>query len=108
LARGHLVLCCSSDVTPAGPLRVVPLLHKRIVALSSGRSLRAIGACLKRYVNRVPDCVELPDAVSPYQQAATGDSPFPSHPHYDLKAWQLLLAELNRYTEPVLSCHFGA
>ncbi|HVG19028.1 MAG TPA: pyridoxal-phosphate dependent enzyme [Blastocatellia bacterium] len=105
---GTLVLCCGSGVTLAGLLSGLPVLPQRVVGISSGRSLRNIAACVRRYVEAIPECLELHEPTMPYSVALSYDCPFPTHPNYDLKAWKFLVENLRRYKEPILFWNIGA
>ncbi|MDQ3667955.1 MAG: pyridoxal-phosphate dependent enzyme [Acidobacteriota bacterium] len=108
LREGTLVLCCGSGVTLAGLLSGLPILPRKIVGISSGRSLSKIMFCLKRYVNTLPEQLELHEAEMPYSKALTFPAPFPAHPNYDLKAWKFLIDNLQSYQEPFLFWNIGA
>ena len=108
VARGTVVLCCGSGVTLAGLIRGLPVAPAKIVAVSSGRSLARIRACLLRYVETVPSSVELLPAIMAYDAVPQLQCPFPSHPNYDLKAWWLLTKEIGRLEDPVLFWNIGA
>lgn len=108
LKNGTLVTCCGSGVTLAGLLSGLPILPKRIVGVSSGRSLSNITGCLKRYVKSLPSCLELHEAQLPYSQTPSISSPFPAHPNYDLKAWKFLVDNLDTHKEPILFWNIGA
>ncbi|HEX3127424.1 MAG TPA: hypothetical protein VH394_08845 [Thermoanaerobaculia bacterium] len=105
---GTLVLCCGSGVTLAGLLRGLPAQPRRILALSSGRSLPKIEACLRRYAGPPPAELEILPAAVPYSLALDIPCPFPTHPHYDLKAWGLLEERLPELPDPVLFWNIGA
>lgn len=105
---GSLVVCCGSGVTLAGLLRGLPVLPRRIVGLSSGRSVDAIAACLRRHGAPSPEGLELRPALLPYSVALADPCPFPTHPHYDLKAWRLLGELLPELPDPVLFWNVGA
>ncbi|MDQ3803255.1 MAG: pyridoxal-phosphate dependent enzyme [Acidobacteriota bacterium] len=105
---GTLVVCCGSGVTLAGLLSGLPVLPRRIVGVSSGRSPAKIRACLGRYVASLPGGLELRPAAVPYAVAVTHPCPFPAHPHYDLKAWKFLLDNLREFTRPILFWNIGA
>lgn len=107
-AGGTLVLCCGSGVTLAGLLRGLAVHPRRIVGLSSGRSVQKIEACLRRYASPLPPGIELLPAAVPYSTALDVTCPFPSHPHYDLKAWSLLQDRLVELPDPVLFWNIGA
>lgn len=106
--QGTLLLSCGSGVTLAGLLNGLPALPRRIIGLSSGRSIDRIRRCLLRHVSGLPDCLELRAADMPYDATVDIDCPFPSHPNYDRKAWALLLREGTRWPQPVLFWNIGA
>lgn len=108
LLTGTLVLCSGSGVTLAGLLRGLPARPRRVVALSSGRSVHKIRACLKRHGD-VPD--EILEVLTPsmlYSEVPDILCPFPTHPNYDLKAWKLLTENIGGYPDPVLFWNIGA
>lgn len=108
LRGGTLVVCCGSGVTLAGLLLGLRVLPRRIVGVSSGRSPANIRACLKRYLQSLPEGLELRAADVPYSVALSSPCPFPAHPHYDLKAWKFLLDNLREFPEPILFWNIGA
>jgi hypothetical protein len=108
LENGTLVLCVGSGVTLAGLLRGLPVLPERIIALSSGRSLRTIRSCLQRHVGPLPRQLSLIEALMPYYASPRIAAPFPCHPNYDLKAWMLLTRCLKNLESPVLFWNIGA
>jgi hypothetical protein len=105
---GTVVICCGSGVTLAGLLRGLPVLPHKLIGVSSGRSLNNIMACVKRYVSDVPECLELHEAETTYSSTATFPCPFPSHPNYDLKAWQFLAGRAADFKGPILFWNIGA
>jgi 1-aminocyclopropane-1-carboxylate deaminase/D-cysteine desulfhydrase-like pyridoxal-dependent ACC family enzyme len=105
---GTLVVCCGSGVTLAGLLSGLPVLPRRVIGVSSGRALKNITICLKRYVKSIPQCLELHEATMPYSAIPYFDCPFPTHPNYDLKAWKFLIENLQRYNDPILFWNIGA
>jgi 1-aminocyclopropane-1-carboxylate deaminase/D-cysteine desulfhydrase-like pyridoxal-dependent ACC family enzyme len=108
LLGGTLVLCCGSGVTLAGLLAGLQHFPDRIVGISSGRSVLKIRACLTRYLSSVPKCVEVIPARMPYDQTPNLKCPFPSHPNYDLKAWEFVVANIEKLKPPVLFWNIGA
>lgn len=108
LAGGTVVLSAGSGVTLAGLIKGLPVAPRRIIALSSGRSRRRILACVRRYVPEVPAWVELRPSVMPYDQVPDITAPFPAHPNYDLKAWGVVLEEIENLERPVLFWNIGA
>jgi len=107
LLRGSIVLSCGSGVTLAGLLRGLPVLPQRIIAVSAGRSRDRITRCLRRYIPQVPDCLQLREAEMPYYATPDVKCPFPCNPHYDRKAWALLLREGHRWPQPILFWNIG-
>lgn len=107
LTGATLVLCCGSGVTLAGLLLGLPVLPRRIIGISSGRAVRNILACLRRYVE-VPACVELHEAIVAYSAIIPFDCPFPTHPNYDLKAWKYLVENLAQIHGKVLFWNIGS
>jgi hypothetical protein len=108
LDGGTLILSCGSGVTLAGLLRGLPVLPRRVVGISSGRSLSNINRCLTRYLPEIPEAVELREAGAAYSQALTYPCPFAAHPHYDLKAWKFLIENLDDFPRPILFWNIGA
>jgi 1-aminocyclopropane-1-carboxylate deaminase/D-cysteine desulfhydrase-like pyridoxal-dependent ACC family enzyme len=108
IMEGTILLSCGSGVTLAGLLRGLPMLPRRLIGLSSGRSVPRIRQCLLRYVPSLPPCLELRPAEVPYEESVEIDCPFPSHPNYDRKAWSLLLREGNKWPRPILFWNIGS
>lgn len=106
--NGTLFVCCGSGVTLSGLLIGLPEKPARIVGMSSGRSIRRIQTCIRRYVGDVPRGLELMAAQVPYGSRASAACPFPSHPHYDLKVWEYLSQHADRYPDPLLFWNIGA
>lgn len=107
LLQGTLVSCCGSGVTLAGLISGLPILPRRIVGISSGRSVANIMACLKRYAAPPPG-LEIHEAQTSYSAAESFPCPFPSHPNYDLKAWKFLVTNRHAFPEPLLFWNIGA
>lgn len=108
IACGTVVLCCGSGVTLAGLLTGLRVMPRKVVGLSSGRSLAKIRATLGRYVTAIPQSVELLAATMPYDDIPALRSPFPTHPNYDLKAWRLVVEEIDQLEDPILFWNIGA
>ena len=108
LSGGTVVLCCGSGVTLAGILTGMRQLPQRIVGISSGRSLAKIKACINRYMSETPTCVDLVEALMPYDSISTASCPFPAHPNYDLKAWQYLQDNIQLMKPPILFWNIGS
>jgi 1-aminocyclopropane-1-carboxylate deaminase/D-cysteine desulfhydrase-like pyridoxal-dependent ACC family enzyme len=108
LSTGTVVLCCGSGVTLAGLLLGLPLTPKRLIGLSSGRSLLKIRSCVLKYVPEIPPWVRLRAATMPYDAAPAFHCPFPTHPNYDLKAWKMLCARIDDLPQPILFWNIGS
>lgn len=105
---GTVVLSCGSGVSLAGLLRGFSARPRRIVGISSGRSLDNILRCVHRYVPKIPKYLELREARVPYKTAISYPCPFPSNPHYDLKAWKYLVENRTQLRGPLLFWNIGA
>ena len=105
---GTLIVCCGSGVTLSGLLRGIRALPKRIIGISSGRSIAKILVCVSRYTVELPNAVKLRPATFPYEYALDFPCPFPSHPNYDLKAWKYLVDHIGRLSDPILFWNVGA
>lgn len=105
---GTVVLSCGSGVTLAGLLSGLPILPQKIIGLSSGRSVKTIMSCVKRYVRETPDCLELHEALLHYSKVPAFSCPFPTHPNYDLKAWKFLEDNLANFRDPILFWNIGS
>jgi hypothetical protein len=108
LRDGTVVLSCGSGVTLAGLLRGFDPMPRHIIGVSSGRSLRKLRCCIRKYVRTIPDNVLLVPAGIPYDQVPERVCPFPAHPNYDLKAWAYLVDHLASWRPPVLFWNIGA
>jgi 1-aminocyclopropane-1-carboxylate deaminase/D-cysteine desulfhydrase-like pyridoxal-dependent ACC family enzyme len=109
LVRGGTVIICSgSGVTLAGLLIGLPVLPQRLIAISSGRSTGKILACVSQYVPKIPNTLEVRAATFPYDYALEFPCPFPSHPHYDLKAWKYLVDHIRLLPDPIFFWNVGA
>jgi hypothetical protein len=108
LLSGTIVLCCGSGVTLAGLLIGLRKLPRRLIGISSGRSGAKISACVHRYMATLPPCVELVEALMPYDSRPAIECPFPAHPNYDLKAWKYLQENVKDMTHPILFWNIGA
>jgi hypothetical protein len=107
-ANGTIVLSCGSGVTLAGLINGLPARPKKLIGISSGRSLEAILTCLHRHCAQLPSYLELHPAILPYARELIYPCPFPSHPNYDLKAWQYLEQNLPKLSDPILFWNIGA
>ncbi len=108
LRNGTVVVSCGSGVTLAGLLQGFDPAPRRVVGVSSGRSLGRLRQCLEKHLNHVPANVTLIAASEPYESVPTLDCPFPTHPNYDLKAWKYLVEHLESLTPPLLFWNIGA
>jgi 1-aminocyclopropane-1-carboxylate deaminase/D-cysteine desulfhydrase-like pyridoxal-dependent ACC family enzyme len=108
VASATLILSCGSGVTLAGLLRGLRAKPRRVIGISSGRSLAKIRACICRYAGTLPTFVDLQPAAVPYDVALEHSCPFPSHPNYDRKAWKFLVDNLPRLRDPVIFWNVGA
>lgn len=108
LDKGTVVLSCGSAVTLSGVLQGFDPMPRQVIGVSSGRSLAKLRQCIRRYLGGVPANVTLVPAIMPYDSAPAQECPFPTHPHYDLKAWKFLVDNLRSLTPPVLFWNIGA
>ena len=108
LSDGTLVLSCGSGVTLAGILKGVIAQPRKVFGLSSGRSVNKIIACLNRYHSHFRTELTILPAKTPYYEFGKIDCPFPTHPNYDLKAWQYLHENIDQLPEPILFWNIGA
>lgn len=108
VASATFILSCGSGVTLAGLLLGLRAKPRRIVGISSGRSLVKIRACVYRYVSTLPPFVELRPAAFPYDVALEFPCPFPSHPNYDRKAWKFAVENLQALHDPIVFWNIGA
>jgi 1-aminocyclopropane-1-carboxylate deaminase/D-cysteine desulfhydrase-like pyridoxal-dependent ACC family enzyme len=108
IGGGTVVVCCGSGVTLSGLLLGLQAKPRRVIGISSGRSVRRIVNCISRYLPSLPEYLEIHPARMPYELALDYPCPFPSHPNYDLKAWKHLLENIDSFTDPVLFWNIGA
>ena len=83
-------------------------MPRRVIGVSSGRSLKKLHQCIRKYVHEIPANVTLIPASMPYDSIPSQDCPFPAHPNYDLKAWTYLVENLKSLTSPLLFWNIGA
>lgn len=107
-AGGTVVLSCGSGVTLAGLINGLRARPRKLIAISSGRSVNKIMACLRRHCPQLPSYLDLRPASLPYAHELKYECPFPSHPNYDLKAWQFLDNNLGVLPGPILFWNIGA
>lgn len=105
--KATVVLSCGSGVTLGGLLRGLPVTPKKIIGVSSGRSVDQIKRCIVRHQHVMPSYVELIAPSIPYYEAPKLQCPFPCHPHYDLKAWEHLIQHLYRYDDTLIFWNVG-
>jgi hypothetical protein len=108
IAGGTLIVSCGSGVTMAGLIRGLGHRPSRFVGVSSGRSVERIELCLSKYVERYFSDVEIIPPKHAYSEKLAISCPFPSHPNYDLKAWNFLQQNLRSLRRPVLFWNVGA
>jgi 1-aminocyclopropane-1-carboxylate deaminase/D-cysteine desulfhydrase-like pyridoxal-dependent ACC family enzyme len=108
LRGGTVVVCCGSGVTLAGLLRGLVPMPRQVIGVSSGRSLDKIRQCVRRHLDHLPANLTLIPARMPYDSRPSIDSPFPTHPNYDLKAWEYLAENVHRLHPPLLFWNIGA
>jgi hypothetical protein len=103
---GSLVVPCGSGVTLAGILRGLRVRPDRVIGVSVGRSVKAIRACLARNaVDRHE--VDIRPPMLRYREVASTPCPFPCDPPYDLKGWEVLVAEVQYLPSPILFWNVG-
>jgi 1-aminocyclopropane-1-carboxylate deaminase/D-cysteine desulfhydrase-like pyridoxal-dependent ACC family enzyme len=100
--RGTIVVPCGSGVTLAGVVRGLRGNPARIIGVSSGRGPESIRRCLIRNNVRSLAEVEIRSPNRIYREPENIAAPFPCDAYYDLKAWQVLTAEIDSYTLPIL------
>jgi hypothetical protein len=105
---GTVVVSCGSGVTLAGLIRGLGHRPTRYIGVSSGRSIRMIESCLKRYGVKLSSHIKIIPAQYSYAKALAISCPFPSHPNYDLKAWDFLQKNLDSLRGPLLFWNVGA
>ena len=108
LRNGTVVVSCGSGVTLSGLLNGFDPMPKRVIGISSGRSLSKLLQCLRKYLPEVPTNVTLIPARMPYNSSPSQSCPFPTHPNYDLKAWKYLVDNLESLKSPLLFWNIGA
>jgi 1-aminocyclopropane-1-carboxylate deaminase/D-cysteine desulfhydrase-like pyridoxal-dependent ACC family enzyme len=105
---GTLILCCGSGVTLSGLLIGLNCAPKKIIGISSGRSIKSIARCLKKYVKYLPTSLNLQEPLMPYYEKSKSPCPFPCHPNYDLKAWEYLLNNIENLDDPIFFWNVGS
>ena len=102
-----VVVSCGSGVTMSGLIRGLQDRPRSYIGVSSGRSVARITRCLRGHDALSPR-LEIVPPQSDYGTPASVRSPFPAHPHYDLKAWDYLRANLHRFPEKIVFWNVGA
>jgi hypothetical protein len=106
---GTLVVCAGSGVTLAGLLLgLKDPQQQRVYAISSGRSTSMILRTVRRFVENIPETLALIPPLMPYYKTPSIRAPFPTHPHYDLKAWLWLTSHVQRLPRPILFWNIGS
>jgi hypothetical protein len=104
---GSVLVCSGSGVTLAGLVLGLRGHPSAFHAISSGRSPANILRCVARYGAPTKHIIVHPASV-PYNEAIQWYCPFPSHPHYDLKAWRFLVENIKQMTKPIFFWNIGA
>jgi Pyridoxal-phosphate dependent enzyme len=105
---GTVIVSCGSGVTLAGLIRGLSPRVTRFIGVSSGRSVAMIERCLSKYGAKNLKDFQIVPAKSAYAAELTIGCPFPSHPNYDLKAWDYLQRNIHSFGKPVLFWNVGA
>jgi 1-aminocyclopropane-1-carboxylate deaminase/D-cysteine desulfhydrase-like pyridoxal-dependent ACC family enzyme len=105
--NGTLVVSCGSGVTLAGLLRGLRGRPNRIVGVSAGRSVRNVLDCVMRCGGDLATGLEIRAPAHLYRHALSTDCPFPCDAHYDLKAWDVLMREIDSFRDPILFWNVG-
>lgn len=105
---GTVVVSCGSGVTLAGLISGLGHRPSRYIGVSSGRSVGMIQRCLSKYVEYCLDYVDIIPANYAYAEQPAISCPFPSHPNYDLKAWDYLQRNFRSLRRPILFWNVGA
>jgi hypothetical protein len=105
---GTVVVSTGSGVTLAGLVRGLRGRPSRFVGVSSGRSADSIQKCLSRYGIGKSPTIRLVPAREAYYVPIDHECPFPSHPHYDRKAWRYLTENAKSLKAPLFFWNVGA
>ena len=103
-----VVVSVGSGVTLAGLVRGLRGKPSRFVGVSSGRSADSIQRCLSRYGIEKSRSIRLIPAREAYYVPIDYECPFPSHPHYDRKAWRYLAENVKLLEAPLFFWNVGA
>jgi 1-aminocyclopropane-1-carboxylate deaminase/D-cysteine desulfhydrase-like pyridoxal-dependent ACC family enzyme len=103
---GTVVVPCGSGVTLAGVMRGLEGQPAYVIGVSVGRSVKAIKACLER--NAVSGSnIDIRAPMRTYRESASTPCPFPCDARYDLKGWEVLVAEIEYLRPPILFWNVG-
>jgi 1-aminocyclopropane-1-carboxylate deaminase/D-cysteine desulfhydrase-like pyridoxal-dependent ACC family enzyme len=98
---GTVVVSTGSGVTLAGLVRGLRGRPSKFVGVSSGRTADSIQRCLSRYGIEKSRVIGLVPAREEYSVPIDYECPFPSHPHYDRKAWRYLAENAKSLKAPL-------
>lgn len=113
---GTIVVCTGTGTILAG---IVAGLHegnlpKRVIGVSCGMSVkkqlkRILGLLEQVGYTKIPESFEIKLEMSDrdYYEPDNIETPFPSHPYYDKKAWRWLLAHEQSLEKPILFWNIG-
>jgi len=104
---GTVVVSAGSGATLAGLVRGLRGRPSRFVGVSSGRSADSIQRCLSRYGIESTRSIRLVPAREAYYVPIDYECPFPSHPHYDRKAWRYLAEHKMSLQAPLFFWNIG-
>jgi len=105
---GTVVVSAGSGVTLAGLVLGLRGRPSRFLGVSSGRSVDSIQRCLTRYGIEKSPSIRLVPAQEAYYVPIDYECPFPSHPHYDRKAWRYLAENAKSLEAPLFFWNVGA
>jgi hypothetical protein len=105
---GTVVVSTGSGVTLAGLVRGLCGRPSRFIGVSSGRSADSIQRCLSRYGIEKSRAIRLVPAREAYYVPIDYECPFPSHSHYDRKAWRFLAENAKSLEPPLFFWNVGA
>jgi len=105
---GTVVVSTGSGVTLAGLVRGLRGRPSKFVGVSSGRSADSIQKCLRRHGIEKSRAIRLVPAREAYYVPIDYECPFPSHPHYDRKAWRYLAENAKSLEAPIFFWNVGA
>jgi hypothetical protein len=105
---GTVVVSTGSGVTLAGLVRGLRGRPSRFIGVSSGRSADSIQRCLTRYGIKESRAIRIVPAREAYYVPVDYECPFPSHPHYDRKAWRFLAENAHSLKPPLFFWNVGA